>query len=111
MILAAVGGAAFGSLSGASLGYLWFGSSGSNKIEANTLSTMKAELADQLVTEFIYANGLPTTIPAAVRNTPQATKLSESPIPSSSAAVATSPPRTMAAGSTRIAAQESAPRK
>ncbi|HEY1747586.1 MAG TPA: hypothetical protein VGG11_12595 [Xanthobacteraceae bacterium] len=46
VVLAAVGGAAFGSLSGASLGYLWFGSSGSNKIEANALSTMKAELAE-----------------------------------------------------------------
>jgi hypothetical protein len=46
VVLAAVGGAAFGSLSGASLGYLWFGSSGSNRIEANALSTMKAELAE-----------------------------------------------------------------
>jgi hypothetical protein len=47
VVLAAVGGAAFGSLSGASLGYLWFGSSGSNnKIDANALSTMKAELAE-----------------------------------------------------------------
>src|SRR6204780_3334950 len=45
LVLAAVGGAAFGSLSGATLGYLWFGSGGSNKIEANALQTMKAELA------------------------------------------------------------------
>jgi hypothetical protein len=46
VVLAAVGGAAFGSLSGASLGYLWFGSSGSNKMDANALSAMKAELAE-----------------------------------------------------------------
>jgi hypothetical protein len=46
VVLAAVGGAAFGSLSGATLGYLWFGSAGSNKIEANALQTMKAELAE-----------------------------------------------------------------
>jgi len=44
--VAAVGGAAFGSLSGATLGYLWFGSGGSNKIEANALQTMKTELAE-----------------------------------------------------------------
>jgi hypothetical protein len=46
VVLAAVGGAAFGSLSGATLGYLWFGSGGSNKIEANALQTMKTELAE-----------------------------------------------------------------
>jgi hypothetical protein len=46
VVLAAVGGAGFGSLSGATLGYLWFGSGGSNKIEANALQTMKAELAE-----------------------------------------------------------------
>ena len=46
VVLAAVGGAAFGSLSGATLGYLWFGSGGSNKVEANALQTMKAELAE-----------------------------------------------------------------
>ena len=46
VVLAAVGGAAFGSLSGASLGYLWFGSSGSSRIDASALSTMKAELAE-----------------------------------------------------------------
>jgi hypothetical protein len=46
VVLAAVGGAAFGSLSGATLGYLWFGSGGSNKIEASALQTMKTELAE-----------------------------------------------------------------
>jgi hypothetical protein len=46
VVLAAVGGAAFGSLSGATLGYLWFGSGGSNKIEASAVQTMKAELAE-----------------------------------------------------------------
>jgi hypothetical protein len=46
VVVAAVGGAAFGSLSGATLGYLWFGSGGSNKIEANALQTMKTELAE-----------------------------------------------------------------
>jgi hypothetical protein len=47
VVFAALGGAAFGSLSGASLGYLWFGTGGgSNKIEASTLQTMKAELAE-----------------------------------------------------------------
>jgi hypothetical protein len=46
VVLAAVGGAAFGSLSGATLGYLWFGSGGSNKIEASALQTMKTQLAE-----------------------------------------------------------------
>jgi hypothetical protein len=46
VVLAAVGGAAFGSLSGATLGYLWFGSGGYNKIEASALQTMKTELAE-----------------------------------------------------------------
>jgi hypothetical protein len=46
VVLAAVGGAALGSLSGATLGYLWFGSGGSNKIEASAVQTMKAELAE-----------------------------------------------------------------
>jgi hypothetical protein len=46
VVLAAVGGAAFGSLSGATLGHLWFGSGGSNKIDANALQTMKTELAE-----------------------------------------------------------------
>jgi hypothetical protein len=46
VVLAAVGGVAFGSLSGATLGYLWFGSGGSNKIEASALQTMKTELAE-----------------------------------------------------------------
>jgi hypothetical protein len=47
VVLAAVGGAALGSLSGATLGYLWFGSGGGpNKIEASALQTMKTELAE-----------------------------------------------------------------
>jgi hypothetical protein len=47
VVIAATGGAAFGSLSATALGYLWSGGSGSpNRVEANTLQTMKAELAE-----------------------------------------------------------------
>jgi hypothetical protein len=46
VVIAATGGAAFGSLSGAALGYLWSGSGSPNRVEANTLQTMKAELAE-----------------------------------------------------------------
>jgi hypothetical protein len=46
VVIAATGGAAFGSLSAAALGYLWSGSGSLNRVEANTLQTMKAELAE-----------------------------------------------------------------
>jgi hypothetical protein len=47
VVIAATGGAAFGSLSAAALGYLWSGSGGGpNRVEASTLQTMKAELAE-----------------------------------------------------------------
>ena len=46
VVIAATGGAAFGSLSATTLGYLWSGSGGSNRVEAKTLQTMKAELAE-----------------------------------------------------------------
>jgi hypothetical protein len=48
IVIAATGGAAFGSLSAAALAYLWSGSGSGvpNRVEANTLQTMKAELAE-----------------------------------------------------------------
>jgi hypothetical protein len=47
VVIAATGGAAFGSLSAAALAYLWSGSGGgANRVEASTLQTMKAELAE-----------------------------------------------------------------
>ena len=46
VVIAATGGAAFGSLSATALGYLWSGSAGPNRVEASTLQTMKAELAE-----------------------------------------------------------------
>jgi hypothetical protein len=48
VVIAATGGAAFGSLSAAALGYLWSGSGsgGPNRVEANTLQTLKAELGE-----------------------------------------------------------------
>jgi hypothetical protein len=47
VVIAATGGAALGSLSAAALGYLWSGSGGgSNRVEANTLQTLKAELGE-----------------------------------------------------------------
>jgi hypothetical protein len=47
VVIAATGGAAFGSLSAAALAYLWSGSGGgTNRVEASTLQTMKAELAE-----------------------------------------------------------------
>jgi hypothetical protein len=46
VVIAATGGAAFGSLSAAALAYLWSGPGGPNRVEASTLQTMKAELAE-----------------------------------------------------------------
>lgn len=46
VVIAATGGAAFGSLSATALGYLWSGSGSPNRVEASTLQTMKAELAE-----------------------------------------------------------------
>lgn len=49
VVIAATGGAAFGSLSATALGYLWSGTGSPNRVEANTLQTMKAELAELAV--------------------------------------------------------------
>jgi len=46
VVVAATGGAALGSLSATALGYLWSGAGSHNRIEANALQTMKAELAE-----------------------------------------------------------------
>jgi hypothetical protein len=46
VVIAATGGAALGSLSAAGLAYVWSGSGSSNRVEANALQTMKAELAE-----------------------------------------------------------------
>ncbi len=46
IVIAATGGVAFGSLSAVALGHLWSGPGAPNRIEANTLQTMKVELAE-----------------------------------------------------------------
>ena len=46
IVIAATGGAAFGSLSATAFGYLWSGAGSHNRVEANALQTMKAELAE-----------------------------------------------------------------
>ena len=46
VVIAATGGAAFGSLSATAFGYLWSGAGSHNRVEANALQTMKAELAE-----------------------------------------------------------------